>query len=128
MQDDGNLGNLVSGLSLSELFYQQQLGPLLDTNFPQLKYSAGLLGWGSEVLGYDSLTSRDHHWGPRAFIFLRDEDLSRLAPKIKAMFASRLPYEFMGYSTNFGPPEANGVRHAIKIAAGPVDHMVDVYS
>jgi hypothetical protein len=95
MQDKGPSENHSSGLALSELFYQRELKPLLDASFPNLEYSAGLVGWGSEVLGYDDRTSEDHHWGPRAMIFVHDEDLSNAAPIIKALFASRLPYEFM---------------------------------
>jgi len=34
-----------------------------------MAYSAALLGWGSEVLGFDSPRSADHSWGPRLQIF-----------------------------------------------------------
>src|SRR5207253_4092035 len=39
-----------------------------------------------------------------------------------------LPYEFMGYSTNYGKPQPNGVRHPKKITRGPVNHMVNIYT
>jgi hypothetical protein len=40
----------IPGLKLSELFYSEAAKPVLETFFPELSYSAALLGWGSEVL------------------------------------------------------------------------------
>jgi hypothetical protein len=34
----------------------------------------------------------------------------------------------MGYSTNYSKPDPVGVRHAIKITSGPVDHMINIYT
>jgi len=60
----------ISGLKLSGLFYTEAAKPILENLFPQISYSAALLGWGSEVLGYDDIQSSDHHWGPRFLLFL----------------------------------------------------------
>lgn len=116
------------GLKLSELYFQKSIKPILDKNFPKLKYSAALFGWGSEVLGYDTAISQDHHWGPRVFIFLTEKDYPKLKDKIHKTIAENLPYEFMGYSTNYSEPAPNGVRHAIRITSGPVNHMVNIYT
>lgn len=43
----------TKGLPLAESFYRQAAQPILETHFPQVPYSAALIGWGSEVLGYD---------------------------------------------------------------------------
>ncbi|MDR3642456.1 MAG: DUF4037 domain-containing protein [Candidatus Doudnabacteria bacterium] len=118
----------IPGLELSKLFYQKEIKPILDKEFSKLKYSAALFGWGSEVLGYDTEISRDHHWGPRVFIFLSEKDYPKLKDKIHKAIANNLPYDFMGYSTNYSKPAPNGVRRAIKITSGPVDHMVNVYT
>ena len=64
----------VPGLQLAEGFFRDHVQPLLRDRFPELRYSAGLIGDGSEVLGFDTLVSTDHHWGPRLMIFLRPED------------------------------------------------------
>ncbi|MBI3633936.1 MAG: DUF4037 domain-containing protein [Candidatus Vogelbacteria bacterium] len=101
---------------------------ILEKNFPGLKYSAGLMGWGSEVLGYDTAISRDHHFGPRVFIFLSEEDEDELEEKIKKILSDNLPYKFLGYSTNFSEPQPNGVRVAVDINSGPVNHMVDIFT
>jgi hypothetical protein len=44
------------------------------------------------------------------------------------VLSDNLPYEFMGYSTNFSKPDQSGVRHSLKITSGPVDHMVNIYT
>jgi hypothetical protein len=118
----------IPGLKLCELFYQKEVRPILNKEFHALRYSAALIGWGSEVLGFDTPISRDHHWGPRVLLFLNDQDYRRLKDKIRQTLSDNLPHEFLGYSTNYSQPEPNGVRHAIKINRGPVNHMVQVFT
>lgn len=118
----------IPGLELSREFYKKEVKPILKKDFAGLRHSAALIGWGSEVLGFDDPISSDHHWGPRVLLFLSDEDFPRLKRKIKKTLAYNLPYEFLGYSTNYSKPEPNGVRHAVRIASGPVDHMVNIYT
>ena len=50
---------------------------MLDAEFPGLRHSAALIGAGSEVLGFDTPMSSDHHWGPRAILFLAEDDYER---------------------------------------------------
>src|SRR4051794_40629405 len=116
--------NFISGLKLSELFYSEAAKPILDTFFPQLLYSAALLGWGSEVLGYDDVRSSDHHWGPRFFLFLSAEDYKQQKDAIYQTLSNNLPHRFRGYSTNFGKPDEVGVRHMSETDSGPVNHMI----
>ena len=118
----------IPGLKLSKLFYQKEVKRILDKEFPGLLYSAALIGWGSEVLGFDTPISRDHHWGPRVLLFLREKDYPRFKEKIGQALSHNLPYEFMGYWTHYSEPEANGVRLPKKINKGPVDHMINIYT
>jgi Domain of unknown function (DUF4037) len=118
----------IPGLTLSRLFYQTEVKPILKTEFPHLRHSAALIGWGSEVLGFDTAISRDHHWGPRALLFLADKDYSKLRDKISQTLSNNLSHEFLGYSTNYSEPEPNGVRHPIAITSGPVNHMVQTFT
>lgn len=120
------MAKFIPGIKLSRFFYHEVVKPIMERNFPDLKYSAALIGWGSEVLGYDTPISRDHHWGPRMMLFLGEKDLPRFGDEINQTLADNLPYEFMGYSTNYSEPEPNGVRHLIKITKGPVDHMIRI--
>ena len=112
----------IPGLKLCDLFYRKEIGPILRKEFPRLRYSAALVGWGSEVLGFDTPMSRDHHWGPRLLLFLSHQDCVRVKTKIIQTLSDQLPYEFLGYSTNYGEPEPGGVRHLVKTDRGPVNH------
>ena len=114
----------IPGLKLSELFYAEAAKPILETLFPQVPYSAALLGWGSEVLGYDDLQSSDHHWGPRFLLFLSAQNHEKYKDAISEALSHNLPHRFRGYSTNFGEPDQVGVRLPKETEAGPVSHMI----
>lgn len=124
----GSVPKFIPGLKLSKLFYESKVKPILDRAFPRVRHSAALIGWGSEVLGFDTHISRDHHWGPRVLLFLNEKDFPKLKDTISEVLSAELPYEFMGYSTNYSKPEPNGVRHPVKIDSGPVDHMINIYT
>jgi hypothetical protein len=94
----------IPGLELAGAFFAEVVRPLLADAFPRLSYAAALLGPGSEVLGYDSLRSTDHNWGPRLQLFLAACDTGHAA-EISAMLASRLPARFRGYPTAFPSTE-----------------------
>lgn len=119
----------IKGAKLCEGFFFDVVKPVLDRCFPDLAYSAGLLGYGSDVLGYDDPVSTDHMWGPRFYLFLKKEDLS-LKQQLLDIFSSEFPYTYRGYSVNFSPPDPNdnGVRHAVTIDSGKVNPLVFIYS
>ncbi len=116
----------IPGLQLSRRFYWEVVRPILDRGFPRLPHSAALIGSGSEVLGFDDSVSRDHHWGPRLQLFLRVEDHTQHSSAIDAALRRHLPYEFLGYSTNFSEPnpEDNNTQLLAAISEGPVNHRV----
>lgn len=116
--------NFIPGLKLSELFYFEAAKPILEAFFPQLPYSAALLGWGSEVLSYDDVTSSDHHWGPRFLLFVSAQDREKYA--IAEALSRNLPHRFRGYPTSFGEPDEVGVRLPKETDAGPVNHMISI--
>src|SRR5437667_257304 len=57
--------DFIPGLELAGRFYDEAVRPILDRDFPGIAHSAALIGPGSEVLGFDTPMSRDHHWAPR---------------------------------------------------------------
>ncbi len=59
------MAGFVPGLRLAGEFYAEAVRPLLDAEFPGLRYAAALLGPGSEVLGFDTGRSRPR-LGPAA--------------------------------------------------------------
>ena len=105
--------DFVPGLVLAFRFYREAVRAILDDAAPGLPHSAALIGSGSEVLGFDTPVSTDHHWGPRAMIFLRDEDHATHADEIRHALATRLPHDFLGWPTSFAQPDPadHGTRH-----------------
>lgn len=116
--------HFIPGLKLSELFYTEAAKPILETLFPQTPHSAALIGWGSEVLGYDDVQSSDHHWGPRFLLFLSPEHYQEYKDPIHKALSDNLPHRFRGYATNFGEPDEIGVRLPKETETGPVNHMI----
>lgn len=116
--------HFIPGLKLSELFYTEAAKPILETFFPQIPHSAALIGWGSEVLGYDDAQSSDHHWGPRFLLFLSPEHHQEYKSAIGKALSDNLPHRFRGYATNFGDPDEVGVRLPKETEVGPVNHMI----
>jgi hypothetical protein len=90
------MSSFIPGRELSQRFYRALIRPLLEHHFPQLPYSAALIGPGSDVLGFDTEMSADHDWGSRLFLFLRPSDM-QLADRIHAMLSRALPPTFYGY-------------------------------
>jgi hypothetical protein len=123
------LKKFIKGKELSRLFYFKEVKPILDRYFPDLKYAAGLLGWGSEVLGFDTVMSTDHNWGPRLQLLL-PENRMYLKDKIDVKLSEMLPYTFMGYSTNFKRYK-NTTKPTTRLPeikkAGKIDHFVQIY-
>lgn len=105
----------VPGLRLAGEFYAEVVRPLLDAAFPGLRYTAGLLGPGSEVLGFDTERSTDHDWGPRLLLFLTPNDSERHARAITIMLTERLPGAFRGYPVAFCLTGDGVARHRVQV-------------
>lgn len=118
------------GLELARRFYWEAVRPVLDADFPGLRHSAALIGSGSEVLGFDTEMSTDHHWGPRAMLFLPEEDFERNKAALTEAFRWKLPHRFLGYPTNFAQPvpEDPGTRLLKATDSGPIDHRVECFT
>lgn len=93
--------DVISGMDLNQLFYEQVVAPILGSHFPELKYSAALIGWGSDVLGYDDPQSTDHNWGVRFQLFLIEQDYDSYLKSIHEVLDHTLPSEFHGYPLAF---------------------------
>ena len=121
--------DFVQGLPLAETFFSDVVEPLLDELAPDLRFSAGLIGHGSEVFGFDTERSTDHHWGPRLMVFLDSVDLAAHGERLTTELSRRLPVSFRGYPTHFTPPDPNdgGVQLMAETASGPVNHRVEFF-
>jgi uncharacterized protein DUF4037 len=118
----------IPGAKLAQHFFHEAVKPILEDQFPGLRYSAALIGPGSEVLGFDTPMSADHHWGPRGMIFLVEPDFAAHRNAIHEVFHHKLPPLFRGYSTNFTPPDPldNGTQLMKEVSAGPINHRVEI--
>ncbi len=117
--------DFIPGLELSRLFYLEAVKPILDAQFPSLRYDAALVGYGSEVLGFDTPMSRDHSWGPRLRLFLAADDLARHDEAIDQALRRGLPYSFRGYPTSFVPIPGEASRALQERSTGEIEHFVD---
>lgn len=90
--------NTSKGIAVAEVFFTEFGLPALHQHFPELidRASAGLLGEGSEMLGYDDELSRDHDWGPRFILFLEERDHQELGRAVAAKFNDLRPTSFQG--------------------------------
>lgn len=85
----------IPGAELATSCYHEIIAPLLQ----DVPHSAGLLGSGSDVLGYDTERSTDHGWGPRCTVLVgEDAAIEPLRRRIEAA----LPPTFRGWPTRYG--------------------------
>ncbi len=122
-----DLPPFIHGLELCERFFEEAVDPILEAHYPSLKYSAGHLERGSDVLGYDTERSRDHHWGPKVTLFLPEADLDSVGPSIMDLMARELPFEVAGYPTHYDKPETDGGFLKYRTER-PINHGVTVSS
>jgi hypothetical protein len=88
------LNRFTPGLDLAQAFYEEAVAPLVD----DITHSAALLGSGSDVLGFDTVRSTDHGWGPRLQVFVADAVPDGLAEALEG----GLPDSFRGWPVRFG--------------------------
>ncbi len=119
------MSKFIKGMELCESFFYDCAKTIIEDNFPNLKYSAGLIGYGSDVLGYDDIVSTDHMWGPRFYLFLSKTDIAK-KDTIFNVLSENLPYTYKGYSVNFSEPDPDdcGVRHPKFIREGKVNPLI----
>ena len=105
----------MNGLELSRAFYEQYGAPMLHEQFPETErlVAVGLMGSGSETLGFDDEVSRDHDFEPGFCLLLPDEGVvdRRTAFLLERAYA-KLPKEFMGFKRSAVAP-VGGARHGV---------------
>ncbi|RLP85390.1 DUF4037 domain-containing protein [Micromonospora sp. CV4] len=111
----------LPGLTLARRYHDEVVAPVLRRRFPGLRYAAGLLDGGSELLGLDTERSTDHDWGPRVQVFVGSTDATRI-PGVRAALDADLPTEFLGWPTRFagddgrlGVADPVGRRHGVSV-------------
>lgn len=87
----------VPSLKLARTLYETEIAPLMEKQFPDVKYAAATYGMCSETLGLDDEVSMDHQWGPRVNVLVSDQDHSRYSQQIMAAFRESFPAQFQGF-------------------------------
>ena len=79
-------GEHRKALDLSQEFFENVALPSLQKAFPDdwERMGAGLVGNGSECMGFDDELSRDHDWGVEFFLWLTEEDYARIGEDVRA--------------------------------------------
>ncbi|WP_426309123.1 DUF4037 domain-containing protein [Cellulosimicrobium sp. E-16] len=88
---------METGTDLARRYYDEVVGPIVLGRWPGLPHAAGRLGSGSDVLGLDDATSRDHDWGLRLTLLV-DEPM---VDEVDALLDAALPRTFAGHPTRF---------------------------
>jgi len=96
----------VSGADLARRLYAEHLAAALS-----MPHAAALLGWGSDVLGFDDERSTDHGFGPRLVVFVDANDVAAAADSVESV----LPDEVAGWPTRFGWDDVP-VTHHVHVA------------
>jgi hypothetical protein len=116
--------SFIPGLPLGRAFYQQAARPIIEGIVAPEAYAAAFMGSGSDVLGYDSERSIDHHWGPRFQVFLPEALHARFAAALDEALKHRLPASFEGIPVRYDDPD--DAAHHGATQGGLAGHLVDI--
>lgn len=107
----------MKGLELSERYYLEAGRPAVAAAVPEAlpRLAAGLAGEGSECLGYDDETSRDHDFGPSFCLWLTDEDYRLYGEALGEVYRS-LPGDFLGFPARRVMPQGQDRVGVMKIS------------
>jgi hypothetical protein len=94
----------IPSLELSRMLYEEEIEPVMQEKFPDLKYAAATFGMCSENLGLDDEVSMDHEWGPRVSLLLSETDQTFYGGTIMQVLRDRLPAQFMGFDMMWRKP------------------------
>jgi|GEM_PF-859473 len=95
----------MKGLELSRAFFEKAGRPIIEKVSPGILNSitAGLIGEGSDVYGFDDEISTDHNWGPRFQIFLFEQNPD-LQESIEKALSNYLQKKFEDKEIKQWPP------------------------
>ncbi len=103
----------MQGLEIAREFYLQHGKPMLEAQFPETadRIAVGLVGEGSECLGFDDEISRDHDFEPGFCLWITEADERDFGFRLERAYA-KLPKEFMGLRRGALSP-VGGNRHGV---------------
>jgi len=101
------------GLELARAYSADVVEPLLAEAAPGLPLALARLGSGSDVLGLDDDTSRDHDWGLRLTVLVDENDVGRVDSALEA----ELPESWRGHPTRFATTWDPVVRQRVEVSS-----------
>jgi hypothetical protein len=104
----------VPGLELSRSFYDEVVRPIVG----DLPHAAALLGYGSDVMGFDTERSTDHGWGPRLQLLFADEHAPDDLEALRRALHEQLPEEHGGWPVRFGWDDTPVQHHVAVVTTG----------
>jgi hypothetical protein len=108
-----------SGIDLAASYWKEVVAPLLSRRLPGMQHTAGRLGGGSEVLGLDDATSRDHDWGLRLTLLVPSDQVRPVREIL-----NELPETFAGLPTRFATTWDPIVSHRVEVT-DPVEFVTE---
>jgi hypothetical protein len=103
---------VMDGIRLARGYYQGVVAPLLCTRWPRLPHAAARLGSGSDVLGLDDETSRDHDWGLRLTLMVEGDRVTEVSSYLEEC----LPDAYEGLATRFATTWDPTVRQRVEVS------------
>ncbi len=103
----------MKGIEIAEEYYRQYGRPMLEAQFGEVmdRIAVGLVGEGSECLGFDDEVSRDHDFDAGFCLWITEEDERSFGFRLECAYA-KLPREFMGLRRGALSP-VGGNRHGV---------------
>lgn len=96
----------LNGMALSRKYYEAVRGQLLADYAPIChRIAVGLVGHGSECLGFDDAQSRDHDFGPGFCVWLTEADYAVFGKQMQQAYDA-LPREFAGFPARQNTPRS----------------------
>ncbi len=105
----------MTGADLARGFHHDVVGPLLQRELPTLRYAAGRLGSGSDVLGLDDAMSRDHDWGCRLTLLVETADRAVL-PRLGELLEQDMPEQYRELPVRFPTTWDPSTSHKVELA------------
>ena len=105
----------MQGIELCRKFYEAYGKPMLQEQFADVqdRIAVGLVGEGSECLGFDDAVSQDHDFEPGFCLFVTRADYWNFGFQLERAYA-KLPKTFLGYQRQPLSP-VGGNRHGVLI-------------
>lgn len=108
----------IKGMELSRAYYEAYGKPMLHEKYPEYenRIAAGLLGEGSECLGFDDAFSADHDFTAGFCLWLTKKDYRKIGKQLQKDYDA-LPQEFMGFPAGKAEGRKRGRTGVFEIGA-----------